>query len=268
MGDGEGRAWREGERSLWRGIDFSGITVMIGASTGQILPLLLEQIEAAGGLFIVIGQRPEETTLFANWLGRPSFAGLRARIHRLPLADESVDLLFVNGELRRVPTDRLLQVAAELWRVLVPGGNLRISDVLAPTEARSDSAWAERNRIIQRLGAALNQPTALAVDLKQAAMAFTQVGFENLSVSILPGYPLGETWLQETVNAVRNMASRVPNVALRREILETDIQRLTEAYAQGEQRAAQRFVLSGLKAGNLALDMRASFTEDDLRPRD
>ncbi len=268
MGDGQGQTFRGGEQSLWRGIDFSGVTVMIGVSTGQILPLLLEQVEQAGGLFIVIGYRPEELDLMASWLPRPSLVGLRARMRHLPLADESVDLLFVNGELRRTPTDRLPQVAAEFWRVLVPGGSLRISDILAPTEAPSDSAWAERNRIIQRLGAALNQPTALAVDLRQAAAALASTGFENLSVSILPGFPLGETWLQETVNAVRNMASRVPNAALRKEILETDLLRLAEAYAQGEQRAAQRFVLSGVKAGSLALDMRASFTEDDLRPRE
>ena len=36
------------------------------------------------------------------------------------------------------------------------------------------------------------------------------------------------------------------------------------AYARGNQTAAERFVLQATKAGNLALDMDAAFTEEDL----
>jgi len=162
--------------------------------------------------------------------------------------------------------ERLPAMAAEAWRVLTPGGQLRVSDIMEASEAESDRAWAERNRLIRRLGEALGRPTALAVDLRAVAAALTAQGFEQLRLSILPGYPLHEEWLNDTVNAVRNMASRLPDAALRRQIIERDLPRLTSAYAQGGQCAAQRIVLSGVKAGNLALDMSASFTEADLRP--
>lgn len=265
MGDSDNGHNDEGDVSLWRGIDFSGITVMIGVSTGRLLRLLLEQVQRAEGQLVVLGYRAEELTpLGAEGLAR--LTALRARSRQLPLADASVDLLVLNGALRETPVERLPAMAAEAWRVLTPGGQLRVSDIMEASEAESDRAWAERNRLIRRLGEALGRPTALAVDLRAVAAALTAQGFEQLRLSILPGYPLHEEWLNDTVNAVRNMASRLPDAALRRQIIERDLPRLTSAYAQGGQCAAQRIVLSGVKAGNLALDMSASFTEADLRP--
>lgn len=258
----------ESDARLWRGIDFSGLTLMIGVSTGQLLQLLLEQVQRAEGQFVALSYRAEELAFAAPAAHQPRLTAIRARPRQLPLADECVDLLVLNGALRETPVERLPAMAAELWRVLAPGGQLRVSDIVEPTEAASDRAWAERNRLIRRLGEALGRPTALAVDLKAAASALTAQGFEQLRLSILPGYPLSEGWLSDTVNAVRNMASRLPDAALRRQIVESDLQRLVAAYAQGEQSAAQRFVLSGAKAGSLALAMSASFTEADLRPNE
>ena len=90
------------------------------------------------------------------------------------------------------------------------------------------------------------------------------VGFEDLALSFLPGYGLTDAWLEETVNAIRNMAGRVGDHILRSEILNRDVGRLVAAYAQGDQRAAERFVLQGVKVGDLALSMESSFTEEDL----
>jgi len=255
----------EGDIGLWRGIDFSGITVLIGLGAGPLLQLLLEQVQRAEGQLVVLSYRAEELAPLAATLPM-RLAVLRARPRQLPLADASVDLLVLNGALRETPVERLPAMAAEVWRVLTPGGQLRASDIIEAGEAESDRAWAERNRLIRRLGEALGRPTALAVDLRAVAAALTAQGFEQLRLSILPGYPLHEEWLNDTVNAVRNMASRLPDAALRRQIIERDLPRLTSAYAQGGQCAAQRIVLSGVKAGNLALDMSASFTEADLRP--
>jgi hypothetical protein len=90
------------------------------------------------------------------------------------------------------------------------------------------------------------------------------VGFENLGVTVLPGFSLTDAWIEDTVNALRTMAGRVADRSAREEILNHDLPRLVAAYNQGDQRAAERFVLRGTKIGDLALDMEASFTEDDL----
>ncbi len=189
---------------------------------------------------------------------------MRGRYRQIPLLSETVDLLVVNGVLREVPESRLMAIFEEFWRVLVPGGQIRISDIIEPTSGDRTLAWAERNRIVRKLGAWLEMPTALSVNLPEAAKAMRSAGFENPRVTILPGYALTDAWLEETVNAIRNMASRLVDRGKRDEVLERDINRLIASYTQGEQRAAERFVLSGRKVGSLALEMEASFTEEDL----
>jgi SAM-dependent methyltransferase len=180
------------------------------------------------------------------------------------MLDNTVDLLALSGVLREVPENRLGVVLDEIWRVLVPGGQLRISDIIEPSEAEYNHAWAERNRVVRRLGQILDRPTALSVDLRQVAQAARAVGFESLAVTVLPGLLLTDAWLEETVNALRTMVGRVADRAERDEILNRDLPRLVAAYSEGEQRAAERFVLRGTKIGDLALNMEASFTEEDL----
>jgi hypothetical protein len=63
---------------------------------------------------------------------------------------------------------------------------------------------------------------------------------------------------------VRAIASRVGDPYLRQQIIEEGLPRLVSAYQQGDQRAAERFVIKGVRPGDLALDMEASFTEEDL----
>ncbi|MBM3189328.1 MAG: class I SAM-dependent methyltransferase [Chloroflexi bacterium] len=254
------------EPSHWRGLDFSGVTVVLGAGTGKLATLLREQALTSGGVLVVMDFGGNELRrLAAAWDGECHGATmLRARVRQIPLLSESVDLLALNGVLREVPGERMNALFDEVWRVLVPGGRLRVSDIIEPTEAEYDRAWVERNRIVRKLGEALDLPTALSVDIKAAAMALQSAGFERVGISLLPGYALTDAWLEETVNSLRTMCARVASRRLRDELLNEDLPRLIAAYASGGQRAAERFVLRAAKVGDLALDMEASFTEDDL----
>ena len=189
---------------------------------------------------------------------------IQGRSRDLPVLDATVDLLALSGVLREVPENRFGVVLEEVWRALVPGGQLRISDIIEPSEAEYNRAWSERNRLVRKLAQILDRPTALSVDLRQVAQSARSVGFESLAVTVLPGLLLTDAWIEETVNALRTMAGRVADRHARDEIVNHDLPRLVAAYSQGEQRAAERFVMRGTKIGDLALNMEASFTEEDL----
>ena len=258
--------YHNNDNVFWRGVDFSGVTLVLGVGTGRLIDLLRQQVQQSGGLLLAVSFRMQELERLAAYWGAElgPAALMRARPRQIPLRDETVDLLVANGVLREVPPEHLETMFDELWRVLVPGGRIRVSDIIEPSEAPYDRAWAERNRIVRKLGWALNRPTALAVDVRQAALAIRSAGFERLGVSLLPGYDLTDAWLQDTVNSLRTMSARLVDRALRDEILNEDVPRLIAAYRQGGQKAAERFVLHGAKSGDLALDMEASFTEEDL----
>ena len=250
---------------LWRGIDLSGITAVLGPAGGILLQTLAEQAAAVGGgIVIALGYEIEPLQQIQPLAADLPLASVNARIRQLPLLDETVDLLVMNGTLRQVPPRRLDTMLEELWRVMVPGGQLRIADIMEPSEADYNEAWRLRNDVVSMLGQALEQPVALHVNLRDAAAALARVGFEDLSVNLLPGMPLTDGWLEGTREAVQAMAARVGDPALRRAIIQVYLPELLAAYAQGEQRAAERFVLSGRKIGDMALDMQASFTEEDL----
>ena len=258
------RATSVGQRdAMWRGIDFSGLTVVLGVGTGRLIGLLNQQVAISEGNLIVVSYKLDALKALGTEIEGP-LALFRARPRQIPVLSETVDLLVVNGVLRQVPEGKLEIMFGELWRALVPGGQLRISDIIEPSEAEYNQAWIERNRIVNRLSQALEREAALSVDLKRAALAVRSAGFENLALSILPGYVLTEAWLEQTVEAVRAMASRVVDRSTRNEILSLDLKRLVAAYNRGGQRAAERFVMRGTKAGDLALNMEASFTEEDL----
>jgi SAM-dependent methyltransferase len=249
--------------AVWRGVDLSGVTLVLGVGTGQLVALLKQQAALAGGNLVVLSPHMRELSPLVP-LQQGPLTLMRGRWRQIPLQSETVDLLVINGVLREVPEERLEQAFEEFWRVLVPGGHFRIADIIEPTEAEYNQAWALRNAIVRKLSRALDRPTALAVNLQRAALALRAVGFEDVAVSLLPGSPLTESWLEDTVNALYTMAGRLADRKLRDEILLQDIKRLIALFGQGGQRAAERFVLRGRKAGDLALDMEASFTEQDL----
>ena len=229
-----------------------------------MLELLLEQVSASRGNLLVVSQRVDLLHPLAPLQKQRPLTLIQGRSRDLPVLDATVDLLALSGVLREVPANRLGVVLEEVWRVLVPGGQLRISDVIEPSEAEYNRAWTERNRIVRKLGQILDRPTALSVDLRQVAQAARSVGFESLAVTVLPGLMLTDAWLEETANALRTMAGRVADRHARDAILNRDLPRLVAAYGLGEQRAAERFVMRGTKIGDLALNMEASFTEEDL----
>jgi len=261
-----GNGHSEGE--LWRGIDFSGLTVVLGIGTGQLIAILNQQAHLAGGQLLVTSRKPHLLKTLLSFQEEGPLTLLLAHPRHLPLIDECADLVVINGILREIPESGFRTLFEEIWRILVPGGNLRISDVIEPLQMDYNQAWSERNRIVRKLGEALGRPTALSVDIKKAANALRAVGFADLGVSLLPGYNLTDAWLEDTVNAIRMMASRVSNPQVRSELAHKDVNRLVSAYKKGGQRAAERFVLRAKKVGNLSLDMEASFTEDDLHEPD
>ncbi len=248
----------------WRGIDFSGIIVVLGVGTGRLIELIAEQARDADGNLLVVAASSRTLRTLVPLQAYSSLALVQGQPRRIPVQSETVDLLVVNGVLREVPIRWLAAAFEEYWRVLVPGGRLRISDIIEPTEAEHSQAWAERNRIVRELAESLNRPVAVSVDLQSAARAVRSAGFEDLGISLLPGHMLTDDWLQDTVNAIRNMAGRLVDSDVRDQVLQDGIRRLIEAFEQGNQRAAERFVLQGNKVGDLSLDMEASFTEDDL----
>jgi SAM-dependent methyltransferase len=250
---------------LWRGVDLSGITAVLGPAGGQLLQALAQQAAAlGGGCVIAIGYEVEPLAQLEPLQAELPIAAIRARIRQLPLLEGSVDLLVMNGTLRQVPLSHLEAMLQEIWRVLAPGGQLRIADIIEPSQEPYTEAWRLRNELVTKLGAALERPVANYVNLRDAAAALTSVGFEELAVTILPGMPLTDAWLGATHGAIEAMASRVGDPDVRHSIIERDLPRLAAAYRQGEQRAAERFVLRGRKIGDLALSMEAGFTEEDL----
>lgn len=262
-GQGQGQA-----AELWRGVDLSGTTWVLGVGTGRLIELLAQGADSARGQLIVMGRRGAQLQALTPLRAHRSLALVEGRSHQIPALDETVDLLVVSGILREAPASQYEGFGEEIWRVLVPGGQLRVSDVIEPSEAEHDQAWALRNALVRKLGEALGRPTALSVDLRRLALALRTVGFEGLSLSLLPGYVLTDAWLEETANAIRTMAGQIAQRTLRDEILEIDLPRVSAAYQAGGQRAAQRFVLQGRKPGDLSLDMLASFTEEDLQDVD
>ncbi|MHB1319764.1 MAG: class I SAM-dependent methyltransferase, partial [Anaerolineae bacterium] len=253
----------------WRGTDLSGTTAVIGLGEGRLIESLARQaLVGGGGHIVAIGFRTDELTPIRERLASLPVDYVNSRPRSLPLRDGAVDLLVMNGSLRQIPVTALHSFFEEVWRVLVPGGQLRIADIIEPSESPYNQVWRQRNALIHKMAQALDRPTALYANLTAAAEALGTVGFDNLAVTLLPGYPLTETWLGSTEEAVLAMASRLADPELRRRVLEHDLPRLVKAFRSGDQRAAERFVLRGSKVGSLALDMEASFTEDDLMSDD
>jgi hypothetical protein len=241
--------------AVWRGVDCSGLAVVLGVGTGRLIKLLNRRVAASEGSLLVVSHDLGRLKALVPLMQEAPLALVHGRPGQIPVLSGVVDLLVVNGILRQVPEGQLEAMFDELWRALVPGGLLRVSDVIEPSHAPYNLAWAERNRIVRKLAKSLGRPTALSVDLQGAAAGLRSAGFEDLHVSILPGYGLTDNWLQKTVNALRSMTARVVDRQVRNEILEEDINRLVGAYAQGGQRGAERFVLQGTKAGDLAVTM-------------
>jgi len=264
----QGTAGAEGERGrsegTWDGVDLSGLTVVLGAGTGQMIELLNQGAATSDGTLLVLSQPLEPLQALASHRESGPLTLVRGRFRDTPVLSETADLVVANGVMRQVPPAQLERMGNELWRMMVPGGRLRISDIIEPSEADYDRVWSLKNTIVRKIASALNQPTALSVDIARLVRVLRAVGFEELGLSLFPGVPLTDAWLEETVNAIQVAVSRIVDVHVRHGIMDGDLRRLVAAYAEGEQRAAERFVLRARKPGDLALAMEASFVEEDL----
>ncbi|NLV73688.1 MAG: class I SAM-dependent methyltransferase [Chloroflexi bacterium] len=234
------------------GVLFSGVMLVLGVGAGRQVPILAERCQAADGLLVVMDGVYERLAQLQRDDLPGEIAWMQGRLRRVPLMAGVSDLVMVNGLLREVPGDHYPQAAEELWRVMSANAQLRIADILEADDADpAQVAWAERNRIVRRLGLALNRPVAVAVDLRTAIQAFRSAGFEDAQVALLPGYHLTEDWLQETAQAIYGLAGRVADCDMRTYIVQHDLQYLGEAFMAGDQRAPGRFVLQMTKPGDL-----------------
>lgn len=253
---------------LWSGVDLSGITLVIGLGTGQLLEMLAVEAQQAGGLVVLVSYLQPALEAAGDLATQLPIERVHCRSRQLPLADGSVDLCVVNGSLRDVPVPHYRTFLDELWRILVPGGHLRISDILPASDSPEALTWRRRCDLISRLGHAMGQPVALHADARALAKAMQETGYESMAISLLPGLALTPEWLGETVEAIRSMVSRVGDAHVRDDIIEVDIPALIASFRHGEQRAADRFVVRGNRVGNLALDMETAGTEAVLAARD
>ena len=258
----------EQSADLWRGVDLSGITLVLGVGAGRLVELLAQEALQADGLVVLTSYARAALATSAELSATLPIERLCCRPRHLPLADASVDLCVVNGSLREVPVTHYRTFLEELWRVLTPGGHLRISDLIAPSGSPSGATWERRSAMIAELGHAMGRPVALHADPVALAAAMREVGFESMAVSLLPGYALTDEWLSDTIEAIRAMASRVGDPELRRKLLDDDLRALIASYRAGDQRAAERFVMRGNRVGDLALDMETAGTEEVLAARD
>jgi SAM-dependent methyltransferase len=258
----------EQSNDLWRGVGLSGITLVLGVGAGRLVELLAQEALQAGGLVVLASYARSALDTCAELSARLPIERLCARPRHLPLADASVDLCVINGSLRETPVARYRTLLEELWRVLVPGGHLRVADLIAPSGEPTGATWARRSAMIAELGQALGRPVALHADVRALAEAMREVGYESMAVSLLPGYALTDEWLSDTIEAIRAMSSRVADPEIRRKLLDRDLRALIASYRAGDQRAAERFAMRGNKVGNLALDMETAGTEEVLAARD
>ena len=93
--------------TVWRGVDFSGLTVVLGVGTGRLIRLLSEQVAASQGSLLVVSHDAGRLRSLLPPEQEHPLALVHARPRQAPLLGEVVDLLVVNGILRQVPESKL-----------------------------------------------------------------------------------------------------------------------------------------------------------------
>ena len=136
--DGAAQLQREAGRELMRRVESrdGGLAVDLGCGTACFTETLarVSGAETAVGLDLAFGMldRARERTQDALWLC--------ADAEHLPLADESVDVVFSNFSVQWC--QQLHKLSSELYRCLKPGGRVYICTLGASTLWELRSAWA------------------------------------------------------------------------------------------------------------------------------
>lgn len=120
-----------------------GATVVdIGSGGGMDCLLAAKQVGPDGQVIGIdmTDAMLERARLSARDAGLDNVRFEKADMTKLPLADNSVDVVISNGVINLAPDK--LTVFSELWRVLKPGGRLQFADITLQTElsekARND----------------------------------------------------------------------------------------------------------------------------------
>src|SRR5215212_10990767 len=120
-------------------IEPGSVVLDLGCGTGTDL-LIAAQMTGAGGRAIGVDMTSsmvERAWASAQEMGLAHVQLRESLIERLPLEDDSVDVVITNGVIDLVPDKDA--VFDEIDRVLRPGGRLQLADVVIHTEVSEDA---------------------------------------------------------------------------------------------------------------------------------
>ncbi len=160
-----------------------GETVLDLGSGGGIDVLLSARRVGPTGFAYGVDMTPEMLALArsnAAQAGATNVEFLESRIEAIPLADASIDVIISNCVIN-LSVDKPA-VLAEMYRLLVPGGRLGVSDVVAEDHVTSGER-AERGSFVGCVAGALSRSEYL---VGLAAAGFTDATVE-LTHQVAPG---------------------------------------------------------------------------------
>lgn len=151
-----------------------GDTVLdVGAGSGND-SLIAAGMTGPEGHVIALDLTPAMTVKLqqaANRSGMTNVSVLQGSAEKLPLADESVDVITSNGALNLVPAKR--QAVGEMFRVLRPGGRLQIADVVIDRPVTVDCHTDPRLWVECVVGATVDE---------EFLHLFRDAGFEDVEI--------------------------------------------------------------------------------------
>lgn len=152
----------------------SGDTVLdIGSGSGTDVFVAREQVGPQGqvyGLDLTAAMRAKLTGIVAQ-AGAENVTVLAGNAEEIPLPDASVDVVTSNGVLNLVPNKA--RAAAEIARVLRPGGRVQIADIVLARTA-SDACRSQPQLWAECIVGATTEPDYLAV--------FATAGLDGIEV--------------------------------------------------------------------------------------